>query len=59
MLANDVKLGRFGNPFGNVRIDFCGWDVAVFFEKLARNRGEVTSKIFVVPKVFFGVLFES
>jgi hypothetical protein len=40
-------------------IDIFGWDLAVFFEKLAGNRGEMTGEIFVVPGVFFGVLFES
>lgn len=42
-----------------MRIDIFGWDVAIFLEKLAGNRGEVTGEIFVVPGVFFGELFES
>jgi hypothetical protein len=42
-----------------VSIDIFEWDMAVFFEKLARNGGEVTGEIFIVPGVFFGILFES
>ena len=33
--------------------------MAVFFEELAGNGGEVTGEVFVVPGVFFGELFES
>jgi hypothetical protein len=42
-----------------VSIDIFGWDVAVFFEKLAGNGAEATGEVSVVPGVFFGVLFES